>query len=353
MKHVIEDFIPLSGKNDATTAIREVIRYYGVNLSEEMLFGLGAGLHFYYYNMRNLKHPMIGGRALPKKFEENLTQHSHINIQIKSADNEQAAWNSLKSRIITNHPVIVYVEMAELEYLHMPKDQRFGSHCVTVFGFDEEKNLVYVSDRDQTGYPITVSPIEIPQNFHLVPIPELMKARNSMKEPFAPNNIWLEIEWNYYHFLTRFQIFTAIKNNMIQFLNAPKTNEGLRAINLFARSMDKWKDWSAEKLKRAALNAFIMIDQIGGNGGGAFRKMYGQFLLEAAHQAAAPALGAVGEQYLFLGEQWDDVGHLFFQLYQGEQPDILEDIKEKIMQNAVVEKGLANQLISVINAISE
>lgn len=353
MKHVIDGFVPLSGKNDATTAIREVIKYYGVNLSEEMLFGLGGGLYFYYYNMRNLKHPMIGGRALPQKFEENLTQHSHINIQIKTADTEKAAWNSLKSRIITNHPVIAYVEMSELEYLHMPEDQRFGSHCVTVFGFDEEENVVYVSDRDQPGYPITVSSFENPQYHHLVPIPELIKARSSNKEPFAPNNIWLEIEWNFYHFLTRFQIFTAIKENMIQFLNAPKTNEGLRAINLFARSMDKWKDWSAEKLKRAALNSFIMIDQIGGNGGGAFRKMYGHFLLEASHQAAAPALGAIGEQYLFLGEQWEEVGHLFFQLYQGEQPDILEHIKEKIMQIAIVEKGLANQLISVINAISE
>jgi hypothetical protein len=140
---------------------------------------------------------------------------------------------------------------------------------------------------------------------------------------------------------------------MIQFLNAPKTNEGLRAINLFARSMDNWNTWSAKKLKRAALNAFIMIDQIGGTGGGAFRKLYGQFLLEAAHQAAAPALGAIGEQYLFLGEQWDDVGHLFYQLYQGEQPDILQDIKENILRIAVVEKGLANQLLSVINAISE
>ncbi len=117
--------------------------------------------------------------------------------------------------------------------------------------------------------------------------------------------------------------------------------------------MDKWKNWSAKKLKRAALNAFIMIDQIGGSGGGAFRKMYGQFLLEAAHLSAAPAFGAIGEQYLFLGEQWDDVGHLFFNLYQGEQPDILEDIKKKIHQIAVVEKGLANQLLSVINAISE
>ncbi len=353
MIHIIEGFNPLSGKNDITTAIREVIKYYGVNLSEEMLFGLGAGLHFYYFNMRSLPHPVLGGRMLPRKFEENLTQHSHINIQIKTAEDDKAAWNLLRNKLILNHPVIVYVEMSELDYLHMPPDQRFGSHCVTVFGFDEEKNVVYVSDRDQVGFPITVSPQEQPQSFHIVPIPELSKARISKLEPFPPDNIWLEIEWNYYHFLTRFQIFSAIKENMIRFLNAPHTNEGLRAIQLFARSMDKWKNWSAARLNRAALNAFIMIDQIGGTGGGAFRKMYGHFLLEASHQAAAPAFGAIGEQYLFLGDQWDEVGHLFFNLYQGEQPDILEDIKMKLLQIAVVEKGLADQLLSVINAISE
>lgn len=353
MKHIIEDFTPLAGKNDITTAIREVIKYYGVNLSEEMLFGLGAGLHFYYINMRSLPHPVIGGKTLPRKFEENLTQHSHINIKVNSVEDKINAWNQLRSKLITNHPVIVYVEMSELGYIHMPNDQRFGSHCVTVFGFDEDKQTVYVSDRDQQGFPITVSPLEQPDSFHVVPFQELMKARASKMEPFPPENTWLEIEWNYYHFLTRFQIFSAIKENMIQFLNAPRKNEGIRAIQLFTRSMENWKNWSAEKLKRAALNAFIMIDQIGGTGGGAFRKMYGQFLLEAAHLAAAPALGAVGEQYLFLSDQWDEVGHLFFNLYQGEQPDILEDIKLKLGQIAIVEKSLANQLLSVINAINE
>jgi len=353
MKHIIEDFSPLSGKNDITTAIREVIKYYGVNLSEEMLFGLGGGLHFSYLNTRALKHPFIGGRTLPKKFEENLTQHSHINIQIKSTDDSKSAWNLLKSKIILNHPIIVYVEMAALEYLHMPPDQRFGGHCVTVFGIDEEQGVVYVSDRDQVGFPITVSPLEQPQSFHLVPIPEFINARSSKTGLFPPDNTWLEIEWNYYHFLTRYQIFSAIKENMIQFLNAPKTNQGLRAIQLFARSMDNWRNWSAEKINRAALNAFIMIDQIGGTGGGAFRKMYGQFLLEAAHQAAAPALGAVGEQYLFLADQWDEVGHRFFNLFQGDQPDLLLEIKQKLNQIAVVEKGLANQLLSIINATSE
>jgi hypothetical protein len=353
MKNIIEGFTPLSGKNDITTAIREVIKYYGVNLSEEMLFGLGGGLHFYYFNMRSLPHPVLGARMLPRKFEENLARNSHINIQIKRAEDETSAWNLLRSKLILNHPVIVYVEMSELDYLHMPADQSFGSHCVTVFGFDEEQQVVYISDRDQVGFPITVSPHEQPQSFHIIPIAELSRARISKLEPFPPENIWLEIEWNYYHFLTRSQIISAINENMVQFLNVPNPNEGLRAIRLFAHSMEKWKNWSAEKLKRAALNAFIMIDQIGGSGGGAYRKMYGQFLLEAAHQAAVPAFGAVGEQYLILGDHWDDVGHLFFNLYQGEQPDILEEIKNKLLQIVFVEKGLANQLLSVINAISE
>ena len=144
-----------------------------------MLFGLGAGLHFYYFNMRSLPHPVIGGRMLPRKFEENLSQHSHINIQIKKTDDEKSAWNLLRSRLILNHPVIVYVEMSELNYLHMPPDQRFGSHCVSVFGFDDKEEVVYISDRDQAGFPITVSSHEKPQSFHILPMVELSKARIS------------------------------------------------------------------------------------------------------------------------------------------------------------------------------
>jgi hypothetical protein len=138
---------------------------------------------------------------------------------------------------------------------------------------------------------------------------------------------------------------------MYNYLNPPLAKMGLEGIHYFSKVLYTWQEWGADKLREAALSAFTMIDQIGGTGGGIFRKLYGEFLLESASYAAAPALGAIGEQYLILGEQWDEVARLFYMLYQGEQPMILVDIVERIKQIYKYEEGLSNQLVKVIGAV--
>ena len=58
---VLEDYRHLGGKHCQTTAIKGILNYKGIDLSEEMLLGLGGGLGFIYWYMKMMPTPFIGG----------------------------------------------------------------------------------------------------------------------------------------------------------------------------------------------------------------------------------------------------------------------------------------------------
>lgn len=352
MKHIIQNFQPMAGKHSITSSIRQVLAYHGVFLSEAMLFGLASAYHFSYFEYKSILSPFISGRVQPRAFEENLARHARLDIKFHKTQSNQKAWRKVKEKIDLDIPVVVYVDKGALTYLRMPPGQHFGGHAVVVFGYDEQEGIVFLSDRDRDGFSITVSADEIPHDFHLVPFIELEEARASRFKPLPPENAWLTIGMDVpVEAPRRSQIFAAIRENMYNYLNPPLDKMGLEGISYFSKVLDTWQEWGADKLGEAALSTFTMIDQIGGTGGGIFRKLYGEFLLESAVYAAAPALGAIGEQYLILGEQWDEVARMFYMLYQGEQPMILVDIVERIKKIYKYEEGLSNQLVKVIGAV--
>ena len=59
---VLEGFKPYIGKHCETTALKRVLDYHGLSLSEEMLLGLGGGISFIYWYMKMMPSPFIGGR---------------------------------------------------------------------------------------------------------------------------------------------------------------------------------------------------------------------------------------------------------------------------------------------------
>lgn len=57
-----EKFTPFIGKHCETTALKRVLDYHGLSVSEEMLLGLGGGAGFIYWYMKLMPAPFVGGR---------------------------------------------------------------------------------------------------------------------------------------------------------------------------------------------------------------------------------------------------------------------------------------------------
>ena len=59
---MIQGFEPFVGKHCETSALKRVLDYHGLSLSEDMLFGLGGGIGFIYWCTRTMPGPFIGTR---------------------------------------------------------------------------------------------------------------------------------------------------------------------------------------------------------------------------------------------------------------------------------------------------
>lgn len=60
MTHV-RDIEPRGTQHCETTALGVLLRHQGLDLSEPMLFGLGSGLSFIYWDSKNMAFPFLGG----------------------------------------------------------------------------------------------------------------------------------------------------------------------------------------------------------------------------------------------------------------------------------------------------
>jgi len=345
MKQILNNFQAISGQHCVTTALRHLFLHHGHPLSEEMLFGLSSGLGFWYGDFKVFVAPMVSFRIGVGEFEKNLAARLNVKLPIERTSSAKKAHECLKAALLRNQPVMLYVDMAFLRYLNLPPDAHFGGHSIVVFGIDEEAGVAYVSDRDGKDHRMTLNADEIPEDVHLVPLDELANARGSAYKPFPPKNAWVTLDADGFVSPNAATIAAAIYKNAHAMLNPPIKSLGVKGIHTFANSVLNWTAFADDKLKLAAFNGFIMIDQAGGTGGGGFRRMYGNFLLECGRLLSADALLSAGEAYLHVSGGWDEIGRLLFQIFTTQDRALLRQISSQIFVLYDKEIGVLQQLL--------
>jgi len=348
VRHVIEGFCASGGHHCITNAIKQVFHFKGHRLSEEMIFGLAAGLHFFYFEFKNTPYPLIGGRCKIGDFEETLASNLGIIIETHRTTSSRKAYEAVRELIARDEPVVVYVDMNPLSYLGMPEESHFGGHAVVIFGIDEEEGVAYVSDRDSNGNRITLNPDEKPLDFHKVSLDELVKARGSTYRPFPPQNRWLTFDLSGMWPVQSQIVFDAIRETCTVMRCSPIRNLGLKGIQHFSRKVREWREFDEQKLKWSSFNAYIMINAIGGTGGGAFRRMYGTFLKECAALLDIGDLERLGSEYITLSEWWDDVADTLLAIGRKDMVARLDEVSESLEHIHQKEESFIGQLCNLV-----
>ena len=75
MKNIIKNFKQFNGQHCETTATGSLLNQIGIEFSEPMLFGLGEGLGFIFWNMKIMDFPFIGGRIKPDVLTKNIVRN--------------------------------------------------------------------------------------------------------------------------------------------------------------------------------------------------------------------------------------------------------------------------------------
>ena len=295
----VDGYVHHTGHHCETTAFRNVLAHAGMDLSEEMLFGLGEGLGFIYWFMKGKKvampYPFVGYRG-GKVVEVIAKGAARLGVGCKAVEtgSAQRAYDNVARLLASATPVCVYVDMAGLPYMHLPEEAHFGGHAIALYRIDEADGTARVSDCLDEPQTITLD--------------DLARARASTHQPFPPKNRHLELKLPTHRPALEDAVSDAIGANARAMAEPPISNFGLKGLLRFAAEVKKWPAMlSPDSLLWALVYAFVYIET-GGTGGRGFRPMYARFLREAHALTGGPNLLEAAELYERCGEALSALG---------------------------------------------
>lgn len=313
----IENIKPFNGQHCETTATGTILLQLGIELSEPMLFGLGEGLDFIYWNMKTMDFPFIGGRVKPDILTQNIAKNLNLELTVKETSSPQKAWTSVKELLHKGLIVGLKMDCFYLDYFSNPF--HFAGHYAALYGYDDQN--AYLIDTKQQGSQVETS------------LQSLALAR-AEKGPMASKNLYYTLKKSDKKFDLKTAVSTAIRNNATEYLNPPITNVAYKGILKTSTEILKWFHTSKNIEAEFALSAMIM--EKAGTGGALFRNLYRDFLKESYELLNLGQLKTGYEYFTEIAEHWTTVAQLFekvsrtqdFQYIQ-EASDILKTISDR------------------------
>ncbi len=139
---IIKDFKPFNGQHCETTATGSLLYQLDIKLSEPMLFGIGQGLGYIFWNMKIMDFPFIGGRVKPDVLTENICRNLNLNLEVKETSSIKKAWENVKFFLDKGKAVGLKLDCYHLDYF--TTKIHFAGHYASIYGYDYE--FAYLND---------------------------------------------------------------------------------------------------------------------------------------------------------------------------------------------------------------
>ncbi|GAA3108181.1 BtrH N-terminal domain-containing protein [Streptosporangium carneum] len=274
-----------------TTALGVLLRHQGLDLSEPMLFGLGSGLSFIYWDGKNMDFPFLGGRVKPFDLTRNLAARLKLELLVQETTSPHRAWENVVAPIDAGHPVGLQLDSYHLDYFG--SKVHFGGHVVAMYGYDDHD--AYLVDTDQQGGAVSTS---------LASLARARAARGPMtarhrsftltapRNPPSPEG----------------QIISAVTACADAFLNPPIANLGHRGIEKAGKLVRTWLQRTGDPRRDLPQAALLM--EKAGTGGALFRNLYRDFLAECARLLDSSHLRTGYGLYAEAAALWTEVAVL-------------------------------------------
>ncbi|MEU6609066.1 BtrH N-terminal domain-containing protein [Streptomyces shenzhenensis] len=274
-----------------TTALGVLLRHQGIDLSEPMLFGLGSGLSFVYWDSKNMGFPFLGGRVKPFELTRNLATRLGLELLVQETASPRRAWQNVVTPIDAGHPVGLQLDSYHLDYFG--SKVHFGGHVVALYGYDDRD--AYLVDTAQQGGTVSTS---------LAGLAQARAARGPMTAKHrsftltAPRNLPSP----------QGRIVPAVTACADAFLNPPIANLGHRGIEKAGRLVRTWLQRTDTPQRDLPQAADLM--EKAGTGGALFRNLYRDFLAECTQQLDSSHLRTGHGLYAEAATLWTEVAAL-------------------------------------------
>lgn len=313
---IIKNFKPFNGQHCETTATGSLLYQLGIELSEPLLFGLGEGLGYIFWNMKLMDFPFIGGRVKPDVLTENICRNLNLKLEVEETSSTKKAWENVVKHLEKGKAVGLKLDCYHLEYFS--NKIHFAGHYASIYGYDEK--LAYLNDTNQQGRDAKTS------------LESLALARNE-RGPMSSRNRSYTIHENGELPDLKAAVKQAIQRNSSDFLNPPIKNIGYKGILKTSIEIKKWFK-SSSNVKRDFQTTAMLMER-GGTGGALFRNLYRDFLKESAQLLESEGMAKAADQYAEIARYWEKVAGLFMEAgekedikYINESAEILKELSE-------------------------
>lgn len=316
------------GQHCETTATGTLLRQLGIELSEPLLFGLGEGLSFIFWNMKTMDFPFLGGRIKTDLLTENIARNLNLQLKVKETTSSKKAWDEVKKLVDAGVVVGLKLDCYHLEYFSRPF--HFAGHYAAIYGYDAQQ--AYLVDTRQQGGKVQTS------------LESLARAR-AEKGPMSSRNLYYTLALTGTPLDLAAAIPVAIRNNANAYLNPPIQNIAYKGIRKAATAILDWFKTSKHITEEFKAAANIM--ERAGTGGALFRNLYRDFLKESYELLQLDILKSGYEAFEEIATLWTNVADLFIKTGDTHDSSYLEAASAMLKDLAVKEKRAMEQLSGI------
>lgn len=269
--------------------VSNLMRYYGLEISEPMVFGIGSGLFFSHMPFLKVNGiPVTSFRPLPGMIFKRISKRLGIKFEKHKYNKPEKAMLALDKNLENNIPTGMLVGVYHLTYFPDPYRFHFNAHNLVVYG--KQDNNYAISD-------------PIMEESKTLSYKELQRVRYA-KGTFAPNG--------HMYWATNVPsnpdlesaIIKGIKHTCKDMLGIPVPMFGVKGIRFLSKKLRKYPQRLGARKAASYTGQIVRAQEEIGTGGAGFRFMYGAFLQEAAEILKNPELKDLSIEISEIGDLW-------------------------------------------------
>jgi hypothetical protein len=292
----VPGYVHTPGHHCGSTALRNLLAFHGVEISEEMAFGLGAGAGFYYLAIDGTS-PSRWFNGRTARLEETFRELTGAALELRTfaeEEGEEAAWEAARGEIDAGNPALLLTDIYYLD--HYGDSAHFPGHAVVLAGYDDE--VVQLSD---TAF----------EELQTTRLENLARARHSGHPAYRLEGHMFTVGEAIDQERLEAAVPGAIERATSEMLEPPFGEfAGVPALERLAAEAGSWPE-EVEDWQWCARFAYQVIERRG-TGGGCFRLMYSRFLEEAGRDEAPLAAAAAA--------RWTELAEAFKAASESEEP---------------------------------
>ncbi len=276
-----------------------LLKHYGYDMNEAMVFGLAHALTFVYLPIVKLNSmPLISYRIAPRGIIKNVCRALGIRLKLQKFARPEQGAAALDEALSGGQLVGLQTSVYWLPYFPPEMRFHFNAHNLLVYG------------REGGDYLISDPVFECPQRCAAA---DLQRARFA-KGALAGKGLMYTVDAQRLPEKTQLAgrlpdlLRDAIRRNAKQML-APVFFVGVRGMRTVAKKIERLPQEEA-KYQKLWLGHLVRMQEEIGTGGAGFRYLYAYFLEQAADLCARADWQAASQEMTAIGDEWRQLASL-------------------------------------------